>query len=84
MATVIDVPPTVADLEPMSVRELLSIPVLRAVFASSGVLGFAGSCFTNTFVLMAYTPIREGGLALSVRLLLPLLPLSQRPANVER
>ncbi|KAH9895113.1 MFS general substrate transporter [Cubamyces lactineus] len=64
-ATVIDVPPTVADLEPMSVRELLSIPVLRAVFASSGVLGFAGSCFTNTFVLMAYTPIREGGLALS-------------------
>ncbi|KAI0661315.1 MFS general substrate transporter [Cubamyces menziesii] len=65
VATVIDVPPTAADLEPMSVRELLSIPVLRAVFASSGVLGFAGSCYTNTFVLMAYTPIREGGLALS-------------------
>ncbi|KAJ8489468.1 hypothetical protein ONZ51_g2904 [Trametes cubensis] len=76
VATVIDVPPTAADLEPMSVRELLSIPVLRAVFASSGVLGFAGSCYTNTFVLMAYTPIREGGLALSVRILLPPLIVS--------
>ncbi|KAI0355607.1 MFS general substrate transporter [Trametes cingulata] len=64
-ATVIDVPPTVADLQPLSIRELLSIPVLRAVFASSGALGLAGSCYTNILVLMAYTPIHQGGLAFS-------------------
>ncbi|KAI0675155.1 MFS general substrate transporter [Trametes maxima] len=64
-ATVIDVAPTMADLEPLSIRELLSIPVLRAVFASSAVLGLAGSCYTNVFVLMAYTPLRQGGLAFS-------------------
>ncbi|KAI0374170.1 MFS general substrate transporter [Pilatotrama ljubarskyi] len=64
-ATVIDVPPTLADLQPLSIRELLSIPVLRAVFASSGALGLAGSCYTNILVLMAYTPIRQGGLAFS-------------------
>lgn len=68
-ATVIDVPPTLEDLQPLSVRHLLSIPVLRAVIASSGALGLAGSCFTNIFVLMAYTPIRQGGLAFSVRAL---------------
>ncbi|KAH9858823.1 MFS general substrate transporter [Lenzites betulinus] len=64
-ATVIDVPPTLEDLQPLSVRHLLSIPVLRAVILSSGALGLAGSCFTNIFVLMAYTPIRQGGLAFS-------------------
>ncbi|CDO75650.1 hypothetical protein BN946_scf184941.g3 [Trametes cinnabarina] len=64
-ATIIEVPPNVADLEPLTIRQLLSIPVLRAVFASSSALGFAGSCFNNTFVLMAYTPIRQGGLAFS-------------------
>ncbi|KAI0769763.1 MFS general substrate transporter [Trametes elegans] len=64
-ATVVDIPPTLADLQPLSIKELLSIPVLRAVFASSGALGLAGSCFTNVFVLMAYTPLSQGGLALS-------------------
>ncbi|OSD06738.1 MFS general substrate transporter [Trametes coccinea BRFM310] len=64
-ATIIEVPPTVADLEPLTIRQLLSIPVLRAVFLSSSALGFAGSCFNNTFVLMAYTPLRQGGLAFS-------------------
>ncbi|KAI0745943.1 MFS general substrate transporter [Earliella scabrosa] len=51
--------------KPLDVKELLSIPVLRAVFASSSALGFAGSCFNNVFVLMAYTPLNQGGLALS-------------------
>ncbi|KAI1795645.1 MFS general substrate transporter [Ganoderma leucocontextum] len=60
----------IIDLQPEEpkrplVRELLSIPVLQAVFASSAALGFAGSCFNSVFVLMAYSPIREGGLALS-------------------
>ena len=66
-ATIIDVVPNVADLQPLSVRELLSIPVLRAVFMASGALGFAGACFNDTFVLMAYTPLHQGGLAFSVR-----------------
>ena len=57
-------------------RELLSIPVLQAVFASSAALGFAGSCFNSVFVLMAYSPINEGGLALSVRPLSPVSPSS--------
>ena len=53
--------------QPLSVQELLSIPALRAVFASSGALGFLGSSFNNVFVLMAYSPLDQGGLALSVR-----------------
>ncbi|TBU61708.1 MFS general substrate transporter [Dichomitus squalens] len=53
------------DFEPLGVRQLLSIPVLLAVFTSSAALGFAGSCFNNVFVLMAYSPINQGGLALS-------------------
>ncbi|KAI0744127.1 MFS general substrate transporter [Daedaleopsis nitida] len=61
--TVIDVPEPLS--KPLSVRQLVSIPVLRAVFASNGALGFAGSCFNSVFVLMAYTPINQGGLALS-------------------
>ncbi|KAI8972234.1 major facilitator superfamily domain-containing protein [Trametes punicea] len=64
-ATVVNVTIPVADLKPLSIKELFSIPVLRAVFALSGALGFAGSSFNNTFVLMAYTPIHQGGLALS-------------------
>ncbi|TBU33708.1 MFS general substrate transporter [Dichomitus squalens] len=59
------------DFEPLGVRQLLSIPVLLAVFTSSAALGFAGSCFNSVFVLMAYSPINQGGLALSVRLRLP-------------
>ncbi len=72
--TVIDVQPE----EPKRpfVRELLSIPVLQAVFVSSAALGFAGSCFNSVFVLMAYSPIKEGGLALSVRLSSPVSPSS--------
>ncbi|RPD57572.1 MFS general substrate transporter [Lentinus tigrinus ALCF2SS1-7] len=53
------------DVKPHSVKQLLSIPVLRAVFASSSALGFAGSSFNSGFILMAYTPLEQGGLALS-------------------
>ncbi|KAI0681942.1 major facilitator superfamily domain-containing protein [Cerioporus squamosus] len=60
---IIDIPEE--DVKPHSVRELLSIPVLRAVFGSSSALGFAGSAFTSGFVLMAYSPLEQGGLALS-------------------
>ena len=67
--------------KPLDVKELLSIPVLRAVFASSSALGFAGSCFNNVFVLMAYTPLNQGGLALSVRPLLSRRPLDPSIAD---
>ena len=63
--TIIEIPSPPS--QPLSVKELLSIPILRAVFASSGALGFFGSCFNNVFVLMAYSPLDQGGLALSVR-----------------
>ena len=63
--TIIEIPNPPS--QPLSVKELLSIPILRAVFASSGALGFFGSCFNNVFVLMAYSPLDQGGLALSVR-----------------
>ncbi len=63
--SIIDLPEE--DVKPHSVKELLSIPVLRAVFASSSALGFAGSAFNSGFILMAYTPLEQGGLALSVR-----------------
>ena len=63
---IIDMPED--DVKPHSVKDLLSIPVLRAVFASSSALGFAGSAFNSGFVLMAYTPLEQGGLALSVRI----------------
>ena len=66
----IDIPEE--DVKPHSVKELLSIPVLRAVFAASSALGFAGSSFNSGFVLMAYTPLEQGGLALSVRSCVPL------------
>ncbi|KAI0769762.1 major facilitator superfamily domain-containing protein [Trametes elegans] len=66
--TVVDLPLTLADLQPLGVRAMLALPVLRAVFFASGALGFAGSCFTNVFVLMAYTPLRQGSLALSAAL----------------
>ena len=52
---------------PLSVPELLKLPAFRAVLVASGALGFLGSCFNNVFVLMAYTPLDQGGLALSVR-----------------
>ncbi|GBE80717.1 predicted protein [Sparassis crispa] len=51
--------------KPLSIKALLSIPVIRSICASSAALGFVGSCFNTVFVLMAYTPIHDGGLALS-------------------
>lgn len=61
-----------SDLDPqasdkmLSAKELLSIPAMRAVFISSGALTFAAACFNTVFVLMAYAPINQGGLAMSV------------------
>ncbi|CCL98654.1 uncharacterized protein FIBRA_00656 [Fibroporia radiculosa] len=51
--------------KPLGVRTLLSMPVVRMVCASSGALAFVAGCFNTGFVLQAYTPISDGGLALS-------------------
>ncbi|EMD37323.1 hypothetical protein CERSUDRAFT_50458 [Gelatoporia subvermispora B] len=52
--------------DPLSIKQLLSIPAVLAVCFASGALGFAGACFNNGFVLLAYTPISQNGLELSV------------------
>ncbi|KAH9942402.1 major facilitator superfamily domain-containing protein [Epithele typhae] len=57
--------PPAEPLGPLTVPQLLSIPALRAVFAANGVLAFFGASFTTVFVLMAYSPLADGGLALS-------------------
>jgi hypothetical protein len=51
---------------PLTVRELLAIPSLRAVCAASAVTGLIASGFNHVVVLIAYTPIENHGLGLSV------------------
>lgn len=55
--------------KPPSVRSLLGLPVIRAICVSQWMLGFLAACFNTGFVLMAYTPIEEGGLSMNVRYL---------------
>lgn len=52
--------------EPLSVWALLSIPAVRAICISSFALSFAGVCYNNVLVLIAYAPIDEGGLSMTV------------------
>jgi len=49
------------DREP-TIRELLSIPVIRALNISAFALHFNGTGFDALFVLFCYTPILNGGL----------------------
>lgn len=51
--------------KPLSVTKLLSMPVIRMICASSGVLAFVAGCFNTVMVLQAYSPVNQGGLALS-------------------
>nr|GAT59622.1 predicted protein [Mycena chlorophos] len=55
-----------APASPYGVRDLLAIPRMRAVTASSFMLGFIGAAFDVVFVLFCYTPIERGGLSFSV------------------
>ncbi|KAJ3902649.1 major facilitator superfamily domain-containing protein [Lentinula edodes] len=52
------------DHEP-TLRELLSIPIIRALSISAFALNFNGTAFDVLFVLFCYTPIKDGGLAFS-------------------
>ncbi|EKM55775.1 uncharacterized protein PHACADRAFT_96118 [Phanerochaete carnosa HHB-10118-sp] len=51
--------------KPPSLRSLLALPVIRALCASQWMLGFVAACFNTVFVLMAYTPIEDGGLSMN-------------------
>lgn len=66
--------PFVVDTKPLGVWTLLSMPVIRVVCGSSGALAYVAGSFNTVFVLQAYTPVEDGGLALSVRPAFP--PLS--------
>ncbi|KZT71985.1 MFS general substrate transporter [Daedalea quercina L-15889] len=54
-----------AQAKPLSVWSLLSTPVMRMVCASSGALAYVAGSWTSVFVLQAYSPVEDGGLALS-------------------
>lgn len=58
--------PFVANTTPLSVWTLLSLPVIRMICGSSGALAYVAGSFNTVFVLQAYTPVADGGLALSV------------------
>lgn len=53
--------------KPPSFRSLIALPVIRALCASQWMLGFIAACFNIVFVLVAYTPIEDGGLGMNVR-----------------
>ncbi|KAK7049264.1 hypothetical protein VNI00_005865 [Paramarasmius palmivorus] len=53
------------DLPKLGVKELLSIPFIRALSLSSLALSFNGTAFDVVFVLFCYSPIKNGGLGFS-------------------
>jgi MFS family permease len=48
-----------------SLRELLSIPIIRSLSISAFALNFIGTAWDVLFVLFCYTPIKSGGLSFS-------------------
>ncbi|KAH9484153.1 Major facilitator-type transporter psiT2 [Psilocybe cubensis] len=53
---------------PMTMAQLLRIPVIRALTFSGVALCFTATAFDALFVLFCYTPIHLGGLSFSVRI----------------
>ncbi|KAI0085415.1 major facilitator superfamily domain-containing protein [Irpex rosettiformis] len=49
---------------PPSIPSLLSLPEIRAICVSQWVIGFLAGSFNSVFVLLAYTPIEQGGLGM--------------------
>lgn len=49
-----------------SLRQLMSVPMIRALCASGCALSFFSTAFDVVFVLFCYSPISEGGLAFSI------------------
>ncbi|KAI0053845.1 MFS general substrate transporter [Auriscalpium vulgare] len=54
-----------SDIKSLSVKALLSIPVIRALSLSGSALSFISTAFDVLFVLFCYSPIESGGLAFS-------------------
>lgn len=59
-------------IQQQSVRQLLSIPIIRALCISGASLCFTATAFDSVFVLFCYTPISDGGLDFSVSYPCPL------------
>lgn len=59
-------------IQQQSVRQLLSIPIIRSLCISGASLCFTATAFDSVFVLFCYTPISDGGLDFSVRYPYPL------------
>ncbi|KAH7889900.1 major facilitator superfamily domain-containing protein [Phlebopus sp. FC_14] len=51
--------------EPMSVRNLLALPIMSALAMSGFALSFVATSFDVVFVLFCYSPVQSGGLAFS-------------------
>jgi hypothetical protein len=52
--------------KPPSMRELLTLPIIRSLCISGSALTFVHTAFDCVFVLFCYTPINTGGLAFTV------------------
>jgi hypothetical protein len=50
----------------MDLRQLLSLPIIRALATSGFTLSFLGTAFDVVFVLFCYSPVHNGGLSFSV------------------
>ncbi|KAI9569076.1 major facilitator superfamily domain-containing protein [Boletus coccyginus] len=57
-------PPAAPD-EPMELRQLLSLPIIRALAMSGFALSFLATAFDVVFVLFCYSPLDSGGLSFS-------------------
>jgi hypothetical protein len=53
---------------PPGFRELIAHPMMLYISLASGGLGVLGATFNILFVLIAYSPLDEGGLSLNVSL----------------
>ncbi|EPQ58389.1 MFS general substrate transporter [Gloeophyllum trabeum ATCC 11539] len=53
------------ELPPPSAKEILSLPIIRAICASGFALSFVETAFDVVFVLVCYSPISSGGLHFS-------------------
>jgi hypothetical protein len=51
---------------PPGIRELITHPMMLYISLASGGLGVLGATFNILFVLIAYSPLDEGGLSLNV------------------
>ncbi|KAF8558452.1 MFS general substrate transporter [Imleria badia] len=57
--------PSVTPDKPMELRQLLSLPIIRALAMSGFALSFLGTAFDVVFVLFCYSPVHSGGLSFS-------------------